>query len=60
MLLPKIVCFPSSHCVGANVIKNCDPLVSGPELAIDTTPAPIFKVLNKNKFFHKKMCVLND
>lgn len=36
---PKIVCFPSNHCVGASVIKNCEPFVSGPELAIDNIPA---------------------
>lgn len=39
--LPNIVCFPSSHCVGASVMKNCDPFVSGPEFAIDNIPAPI-------------------
>jgi hypothetical protein len=38
--LPNIACFPSNHCVGAKVIKNCDPLVSGPEFAIDKIPAP--------------------
>ncbi len=25
-----MVCFPSSHGVGARVMKNCDPLVLGP------------------------------
>lgn len=38
--LPNIVCFLSSHCVGANVMKNCEPLVFGPEFAIDKMPAP--------------------
>ncbi|TGO21525.1 hypothetical protein BPAE_0215g00170 [Botrytis paeoniae] len=38
---PKIVCFPSNHGVGANVIKNCDPFVFGPEFAIDNIPAPV-------------------
>lgn len=38
--LPNIVCFLSSHWVGANVMKNCEPFVLGPELAIDTIPAP--------------------
>ncbi|TGO32625.1 hypothetical protein BHYA_0301g00090 [Botrytis hyacinthi] len=38
---PKIVCFPSNHGVGANVIKNCDPFVFGPELAIERIPAPL-------------------
>ena len=34
LILPKTACFPSSHEVGARVIKNWEPLVSGPELAI--------------------------
>ena len=38
---PKMVCFPSSHGVGASVMKNCDPLVFGPLLAMDKTPAPV-------------------
>jgi hypothetical protein len=38
--LPKIVCLSSSHWVGARVMKNCDPLVSGPELAMESMPAP--------------------
>ena len=28
-------------CVGARVMKNWDPLVFGPELAMDRTPAPV-------------------
>lgn len=39
-LIPNIVCFPSSHCVGASVIKNWEPFVFGPEFAIDNIPAP--------------------
>jgi hypothetical protein len=42
--LPNIVCFPSSHWVGASVIKNCDPFVFGPEFAIDNIPAPITNI----------------
>lgn len=38
---PKMVCFPSNHGVGASVMKNCDPLVLGPELAILRIPAPV-------------------
>mgnify|MGYP007063932233 CR=1 FL=1 len=37
---PNIACLPSSHCVGASVIKNWDPFVLGPEFAIDIIPAP--------------------
>ena len=37
---PNMACFPSNHCVGPNVMKNCEPFVSGPELAIDKMPAP--------------------
>lgn len=39
--LPKIVCFPSSHGVGARVIKNWDPFEFGPEFAIHKIPAPV-------------------
>ena len=38
--LPNIVCFPSSHGVGARVIKNWLPFVFGPLLAIAKIPAP--------------------
>lgn len=39
-LIPNIACFPSSHCVGASVIKNWEPFVFGPEFAMDNIPAP--------------------
>jgi hypothetical protein len=32
---------PSRCAHGANVMKNCDPFVLAPELAIDSTPAPV-------------------
>lgn len=38
--LPKMLCFPSSHCAGPSVRKNWLPLVSGPALAIARIPAP--------------------
>eukprot|EP01052_Picozoa_sp_SAG31_P023028 SAG31_NODE_1865_length_7034_cov_1.932805_4_plen_151_part_00 len=41
LTLPNIVCLPSSHGVGANVKKNCDPFVLGPALAIERIPAPV-------------------
>lgn len=31
---PKIVCLRFNHVVGATVMKNCEPFVPGPELAI--------------------------
>ena len=34
MTSPKIVCLPFSHGVAATVMKNCEPLVPGPALAI--------------------------
>lgn len=34
--LPKTTCFPSSHGALVARMKNCDPLVSGPALAILT------------------------
>lgn len=37
---PKMVCLPSSHWVGASVMKNWLPLVFGPLFAIDKIPAP--------------------
>lgn len=33
---PNTVCLLSSHGVGTVVMKNCDPLVPGPALAMDT------------------------
>ena len=33
---PKTVCLPSSRGIAAVVMKNCEPLVLGPQLAIDT------------------------
>jgi hypothetical protein len=39
--LPKMVCLPSSHGVGAKVMKNCDPFVLGPAFAILRIPAPV-------------------
>ena len=44
-ILPNMACFPSNHCVGARVMKNCEPLVFGPELAIDKMPAPTSEFL---------------
>src|SRR5215472_6405660 len=38
MTSPKIVCFPVSHSVGATVMKNCEPLVFGPALAMASLP----------------------
>ena len=35
---PKTACLPSSHCVSTVVTKNCEPCVSGPELAIESSP----------------------
>ena len=36
---PKTVCLPSSHGVASSVtMKNCEPLVFGPELAIASEP----------------------
>ena len=32
---PKTVCFPSNHGHGTKVIKNYDPFVFGPALAMD-------------------------
>ena len=33
---PNTVCFPSSHGVATVVMKNCDPFVFGPALAMET------------------------
>ena len=37
---PNTTCFPSSHAVLDVQMKNCDPFVSGPALAMDNTPGP--------------------
>ena len=39
VIRPNTVCLPSSHGVTTVVMKNCEPLVPGPELAMDTVPA---------------------
>merc|ERR1712127_38410 len=36
---PNTTCLPSSHGHGTVVKKNCDPLVPGPALAIESWPA---------------------
>ena len=47
---PKTTCLPSSHWVLAVQRKNCDPLVLGPALAMDRTPA-------RRGLFYKKIMV---
>ena len=39
--LPKTTCLPSSHGVFTVQMKNCEPLVPGPALAIESTPSPV-------------------
>lgn len=39
-IFPKTTCLPSSHGVCFVVIKNCDPFVSLPALAMESQPAP--------------------
>ena len=39
--LPKTQCLPSSHAVCTVHRKNCEPLVLGPALAIESTPGPV-------------------
>src|SRR3954447_2295782 len=41
MTSPKIECLLSSQGVATWVMKNCDPLELGPELAIERTPGPL-------------------
>ena len=38
---PKTTCFPSNQSVRAVVMKNCEPLLFGPELAIDSNPGTL-------------------
>ena len=38
---PKTTCFPSNHSVLTVQIKNCEPFVLGPALAIDRIPGPV-------------------
>ena len=60
---PNMVCFPSSHCVGASVKKNWEPLESGPLFAIDKIPAPgkiqyILVRKNRETLKFKILCAL--
>ena len=46
---PKTVCLPSSHgASGVVTMKNCDPLVSGPALAMASAPRTILWSLNSS------------
>src|ERR1019366_9031424 len=38
--VPKTECLLSRCGVARSVMKNCEPLVAGPELAIESTPGP--------------------
>ena len=42
MTEPKTTCLPSNHGVGAVQIKNCEPLVPGPALAMDNVPIEVW------------------
>ena len=56
---PKMVCLPSSHGVGARVMKNCDPFVLGPLLAMERIPAPVCfssRVISSSNFAPKTLC----
>ena len=55
---PKTTCAPSSQGVRTTVMKNCEPLVSGPMLAIDRRPTwggkrseVIHMICNQTHFF---------
>ena len=39
--LPKTTCLPSSHAVLTVQMKNWEPLVPGPALAIERMPGPV-------------------
>jgi hypothetical protein len=39
--LPNTTCLPSSQGVTTVVMKNCEPLVCGPALAIDSRPGSV-------------------
>jgi len=46
LTLPNTACFPSSQGVASRVIKNCEPPVLGPALAMDNIPSELcFKSL---------------
>mmetsp|Transcript_37278 Transcript_37278/g.118640 ORF Transcript_37278/g.118640 Transcript_37278/m.118640 type:complete len:222 (-) Transcript_37278:477-1142(-) len=42
---PKTTCLPSRCGVAFVQMKNCEPLVFGPELAMDRTPGPVWRNL---------------
>lgn len=51
--LPKTTWRPSSHEVVTVVMKNCEPFVLGPALAIDRMPGPVCLSL---KFYGRSAC----
>ena len=48
-MLPNTTCLPFSHGVAVVVMKNCDPLVLGPALAMERTPGPTWLSLSRGK-----------
>lgn len=50
---PKTTCFPSSQSVLSQVIKNWEPLVLGPELAMDSKPGETHGHCVHNHFYGK-------
>jgi hypothetical protein len=54
---PKTTCFPSSQLVWAVVMKNWEPLVLGPELAIESRPGLVCLMLKPSSATHHSVCV---
>ena len=55
---PKTTCLPSNHGQGTNVIKNWDPLVLGPALAIERRYGYVCLILkfSSGTWLHKLIC----
>ena len=45
MTWPNTVCLPSRNGVAVVQMKNCEPLVLGPALAMDKMPTPVWRSL---------------
>ena len=55
---PNTTCLPSSHSVFTVQMKNCDPLVLGPALAIERIPGPVCLSCNAMRLPQLTMCYL--
>ena len=58
-MLPNTTCLPFSHGVAVVVMKNCDPLVLGPALAMERTPGPTWLSLSRGKGLIRELAAVD-